>query len=167
MLKILQKNFSQSNKSSNDVFSEKDFNNKAVQNTFSEYLMGGIKDQLSFYYSDKHSEMFLHFFEYLKGRIKFNYADYMQFHDLFIGHLASYNDGIPEFIRNPDTFLQFLYDTNIICYIEMLDTGDPLFRWCYRERNQANICPKVKKDEIYMIHYGLAKSLNVGHRELI
>jgi len=167
MLKILQKNFSQSNKSSNNVFSEKDFNNKAVQNTFSEYLMGGIKDQLSFYYSDKHSEMFLHFFEYLKGRIKFNYADYMQFHDLFIGHLASYNDGIPEFIRNPDTFLQFLYDTNIICYIEMLDTGDPLFRWCYRERNQANICPKVKKDEIYMIHYGLAKSLNVGHRELI
>ena len=67
----------------------------------------------------------------------------------------------PEFLESPDEFLQFLYDTNIICYIEKTDR-ERLFRWCYRERSSSNISPKVKTGQRYEIHYGLFKALNVG-----
>jgi hypothetical protein len=66
-----------------------------------------------------------------------------------------------EFIEDKDVFLQFLYETNIICYIEDADLK-PLFRYCYREMNIANLSPKVELNKRYEFHYGLIKSLNLG-----
>lgn len=161
IMQILQDEFIKAHKDRSGIFSENDLNNKDFQNKFSEYLMGGIKDQLSFYYNDQDYDMFLRFFNFLDGRYQFNYEEYIEVYNQFTDFILDHHDNIPEFVESPDKFIQFLYDTNIICYIEDTDT-EPLFRWCYRERNPSDISPKVKLNQRYNIHYGLHKALNVG-----
>ncbi|MDR0510712.1 MAG: hypothetical protein LBH06_06440 [Rikenellaceae bacterium] len=74
-------------------------------------------------------------------------------------------NNIPVFIETPDKFLQFLYDINIIGYKEEAEQ-QPFHRWCYRERSLTNMSPKIRTNSLYRIHYGLAKALNVGNRNL-
>lgn len=96
----------------------------------------------------------------------FTYGDYINTYNRFAEYVyTNFKDSIPEFVETPDKFLQFLYDTNIICYIEDLET-EPLFRFCYRERSISNISPKVKHGVRYRIHYGLVKELNVGMKKM-
>jgi hypothetical protein len=160
MLHILQEEFI-SKRKSYKVFLEKDIDNPDFQNKYSEYLMGGIKDQLSFYYRSKDYEMFLRFFNFLEDKADFSYKDYLDAYNKFTDFILNNHDDIPNFVETSDTFLQFLYDTNIICYIEDAEI-EPLFRWCYRERSPSNISPKVKLNMQYRIHYGLFKALNVS-----
>ncbi|WP_320051735.1 P-loop ATPase, Sll1717 family [uncultured Acetobacteroides sp.] len=162
MLKILQSIFISKNHNENWTFQESDFDSHDFQNQYSEYLMAGIRDQLSFYYTNEDYELFLKFFQFLDGKIEFKYDEYVLAYRQFEEYLlANCKNSIPEFVESVDGFLQFLYETNIICYVEDYET-EPLFRFCYRERSIANISPKVKTNERYIIHYGLAKELNVG-----
>ena len=123
--------------------------------------MSGIKDQLSFYYDRDDYNMFLRFFTFLDGKYDFTYDTYKKAYDKFIEFLLNNHTDIPEFVESQDIFLQFLYDTNIICYLEELEF-EHFFRWCYRERSPSNISPKVQINTRYRIHYGLHKALNVG-----
>ncbi len=161
ILQVLQEEFSQKAKNTDAVFSERDIKSNDFKNKYSQYLMGGVRDQLAFYYNDKDYEMFLKFFTFLNGKSEFTYESYMTAYEKFTEYVLTHHDDIPEFVETPDQFIQFLYDTNIICYIEDTDF-ERLFRWCYRERNPSNISPKVKLDTRYRIHYGLQKALNVG-----
>jgi hypothetical protein len=158
---ILQEQFNRRNHNSSAVFRENNINDKDFLSDFSEYLMGSIKDQLSFYYNEKDYEMFLRFFSFLDGKPNFCYNEYLSVYKKFTDYILNNHDNIPEFVESEDQFIQFLYDTNIICYIEETEK-EPLFRWCYRERNPSNISPKVKLNKCYRIHYGLNKALNVG-----
>ena len=123
--------------------------------------MGGIKDQLSFYYDKDDYNRFLRFFTFLNGKADFSYDEYVAAYNKFTDFILNHHNNIPEFVENQDAFLQFLYDTNILCFIEELDY-DRFFRWCYRERSPSNISPKVRPGTRYRIHYGLLKALNVG-----
>jgi len=162
MLKIMQGVYISKNSGDGQVFQESDFDSNDFQNQYSEYLMAGIRDQLSFYYTNEDFEVFLKFFQFLDGRIEFNYSEYVEAYHKFEEYiLANCKNNIPEFVESIDGFLQFLYETNILCYVEDYQ-AEPLFRFCYRERSIANISPKVKTNERYIIHYGLAKELNVG-----
>ncbi len=125
--------------------------------------MGGIKDQLSFYYSKEDYEFFLKFFQNLRGNGEFSYDEYLEAHKKFVDDVLNYHTRVPEFVETPDVFLQFLYDSNILCYIEDAG-GKPLFRWCYRERKPSNISPKVQLGMRYRVHYGLMKALNLGKK---
>jgi len=161
MLSILQENFIEQNKDANYVFSEKDFDNPNFKRKLSEYLLGEIKDQISFYYSSSDYELFLKFFEYLNGSYKFTYEEYVDAYLSFIKFISENEKTKPAFFETADEFLQFLYALNILCYVE--ETLDEQFmRWCFRERNFSNISPKVKTHLRYEIHYGLQKALNVG-----
>jgi hypothetical protein len=162
MLTILQENLNEQNKT-NYVFSEKDFNHPDFKRKLSEYLLGEIKDQISFYYSTSDYELFLKFFEYLNGSYKFTYEDYVDAYLSFIKFISENEKAKPAFFETADRFLQFLYDLNILCYVE--ETLDEQFmRWCFRERNFSNISPKVKTHLRYEIHYGFQKALNLGKR---
>ncbi|MFZ2447254.1 MAG: hypothetical protein WAW37_12925 [Syntrophobacteraceae bacterium] len=165
IMQILQDEFNEKTSKSGNVFTEKDFNNKDFENKYSEYLMSSIKDQLAFYYNEKDYGMFLRFFSCLPGRRDFNYDEYVEAYNAFTDYVINHHTDIPEFIETPEKFLQFLYDTNIICFIEDTET-EPLFRWCYRERSPSNMSPKVALHKRYRIHYGLGKALNVGALEL-
>jgi hypothetical protein len=165
ILKILQGELLEKRKGESYTFVEANLDNDDFLNKYSEYLMGGIKDQLSFYYDPDDYDIFLKFFSYLNGKAEFDYGEYLAAFKKFEGFLIlqtkKQNRPIPEFVESPEPFLQFLYDTNIICFIDELEE-EPLFRWCYRERNPSNISPKVELNKRYRIHYGLFKALNVG-----
>jgi len=145
---------------------EQDFTGHDFQNKYSEYLMGSIKDQLAFYYNKDDYEMFLKFFTFLSSKANFSYDEYQEAYKKFEKYVIdNLHEDIPEFVESSDKFLQFLYDSNIICYMEELE-NENFHRFCYRERSPSNISPKVRLGTLYKIHYGLRKALNVGTQKM-
>jgi hypothetical protein len=153
----------QENKSniSETTFLLEDFENPSFQRAYSNYLLGEVKDQLSFYYSSRDYEHFLKFFEFFKGRDRFKYDQYCEAYENFKKYMDSVGAELPIFMRTENEFLQFLYDLNLLCYFERTE-GKPLIHWCFKERNYSNISPKVKVGLEYQVFYGLAKALNLG-----
>ncbi|MCE4065780.1 hypothetical protein LXM63_11800 [Chryseobacterium gleum] len=145
------------------IVDQKDFESSEFLNKYSDYLLGEIKDYLAFYHSDKDYELFLKFFEFLNGKAKFTYEDYINSYDEYANYIEKDNLDVPYFFDSSDSFLQFLYDLNIICYVEDTEE-DTHIHWSFRERTYSNINPKVKEGLKYIIHYGLQKSFNTGKK---
>jgi len=162
MMEILQKLKSQTGDSTN--VSLDDFDNPEFRRRYAVYLLGEVKDHLSFYHSKHEYEMFLKFFEFLHGQTQFDYREFCQAYSELMSYLESSDMGIPEFFGSANTFLQYLYDLNVISYVELMEDGMKHIHWCFRERSYANICPKIKTEQNYEIHYGLAKALNLGKK---
>jgi hypothetical protein len=150
----------------NDVdaacFDQARFDDPAFRRDYSRYLLGEVKDHLSFYYSSNEYEIFLKFFIALNGKAKFTFNEYLDVYQAFKASSGLSISGLPVFMATPELFLQFLYDLNIICYEEYPVNDRPYTRWCFLERNYSNISPKVKENVTYVIFYGLRKALNVG-----
>jgi hypothetical protein len=163
MLSILKENFKEQKQDPNRVFSEADFFHVEFVRKYSEYLLGEVKDQLSFYYTSNDYELFLKFFEYLKGRSQFSYEEYMGAYQNFVKYLDTNSIKRPKFVEAPDVFLQFLYELNVIFFIEK-KAGGNFIRLCLRERNPTNISPKIITHQTYQVHYGLIEALNVGKK---
>jgi len=161
MLVVLQDIARESGKDRSN-FSYADFDNPIFRRRYADYLLGELKDQLTFYYSSDEYEVFLKFFEFLDGKYSFSHAEYLAAFDRFQVSIRPQTPSQPRFMTTPATFLQFLYDLNVICYIEYPENDRPYFRWCFRERSYANISPKVKEGVNYEVFYGLGKALNVG-----
>lgn len=161
MMQILKEEHNLNNRGESSKFVASLFENYNFQNKYSQYLMGGIKDQLSFYYNESDFNMFLNFFHFLEGNFEFTYSMYVIAYQKFIDFVLNNHNDIPAFVETANGFLQFLYDTNILCFIEDID-NQRFFRWCYRERTPSNISPKVSPDVLYRIHYGLTKALHIG-----
>ncbi len=161
MLINLQENFIEEGRGEDELFREMDFDSSKFRRKHSEYLLGEVKDHLSFYHSASDYELFLKFFEYLGGRVRFTYEGFGIAYENFAKYLAVNSIKKPMFFETPDIFLQFLYDLNVICYVE--ETEDkPYVSWCYRDRSYSNLFPKVKIGLRYEVHYGLGKALNLG-----
>lgn len=139
---------------------------REISNEYAEYLLGELRDQLVFYYSEDEYEDFLQFFEFLKGKTRFDYSDYIEAHADFLKDLKKRRREMPHFIETADGFLQFLYELNVICYIETLEAGDKFIHWSFRERSLGKMAPKVKADCRYEVHYGLVPALNIGQRRI-
>jgi len=160
MLELLQMNYIQRNNTLK-YFRKEDFDDFDFKKKYSDYRLGEIKDHLAFYYNENDYELFLRFFTFLNGNFRFTYEIFCKAFNSLIGYIKKNKYEIPIFCESSDIFLQFLYNANVICYIE--NTGNEKFiRWCFRERDYSNISPKVKTGLIYEIHYGLSKALNVG-----
>jgi hypothetical protein len=163
MLVILQ-DIAREAGSGSDHFSYADFENPTFMRRYSDYLLGEIKDHLLFYYGSNEYELFLRFFEYLDGNNRFTYAEYLVSFRHLEDATRHMSAAKPDFLQDPGSFLQFLYDLNVICYIEYPENDKPYFRWCFRERSYANISPKVKEEVTYEVFYGLQKALNIGKK---
>ena len=159
-LLTLLKNHSENPES--DSFNLAEFEAGNFQRAYSNYLLGEVKDQLSFYYQPEDYEIFLKFFEFLKGKTKFNYIEFCSAYDDMMTYLHTANKTEPKFMGSVNEFLQFLYDLNLLCYVERPKEGRAHFHWCFKERNYSNISPKVKSDMEYQVFYGLSKALNLG-----
>jgi len=144
------------------AFTLSDFENPHFQREYSNYLLGEIKDHLSFYYGPDHYDIFLKFFEFLSGKFKFSYELYLDAYANLSAYIESTLTLPPKFMSTANDFLQFLFDLNIICCIEQADDHKPFIHWCFRDRSYANISPKVKTGIEYQIFFGLQKALNVG-----
>lgn len=143
-------------------FTLDDFENPHFQREYSNYLLGEVKDHLSFYYGSDHYEIFLKFFEFLDGKDTFNYKTYVKSFEKLIDYIRTVETERPRFMATANDFLQFLFDLNVICYIDLTEDEKKFFHWCFRDRSYANISPKVKTEQEYQVFYGLAKALNVG-----
>jgi len=160
MLDILGEQYKSDNERSG-AFRYNDLFTSHFKETYGNYLLGEIRDSLSFYYDEAEFEIFLKFFEFLQGKKRVSYEEYQSSFDDFQAYINSSDKETPDFMKSSEEFLQFLYDQNVLSYIEQ--TADETFiRWCFRERTTNNISPKVKFGMVYEIHYGLANTLNTG-----
>ncbi len=164
MLTMLQERFVANSRDQNRVFTQDDFEDSVFRRNYADYLLGEVKDQLSFYYSPKEYEMFLKFFEFLDGKNKFSYSDYLDAYKKHFKYMDDANIGVPRFMESAEEYLQFLYELNVICYIERTANNEPFIHWSFKERTYSNISPKIKTDKEYEIFYGMSKSLNTGRR---
>lgn len=165
MLTILQ-DFQIQGAGENNHFTLNTFDSASFRRDYSDYLLGEIKDQLAFYYRVEEFELLLKFFEVANGKARFSFTQYEEIYKRFRLTVGKSDEDLPDFLQSSNTFLQFLYDLNIICYIEKPEDDRPYPRWCFRERSYANISPKVKDGVDYEVFYGLHKALNLG-REFI
>jgi cold shock CspA family protein len=144
------------------------FDDPTFRDAHAEYLLGEIKDQLLFYYSHEEFDLFMQFFLHLRGKRKFSYSQFIESFNEFIVECQRSNKILPQFFESADVFLQFLYEQNVICYMEhdVSDNGDSdrFIRWCFRERTLSNMAPKIRANVNYEIFYGLSKALNVGRQ---
>ncbi len=148
-----------------DIVSTSDFDDPSFRDAHADYLLGEIRDQLLFYYSQDEFDLFLQFFSHLNGKKRFSYSEFVSAFNGFVRSCADMGKNIPAFFESDKIFLQFLYEQNVICFIEDDEEGDgraPFIRWCFRERNPSNLSPKVRPEVDYEIFYGLTKALNVG-----
>lgn len=159
MKRLMKKN----NLGDSKFFYKEIFDSNEFQNNYSEYFMSSLKDQLSFYYSNVDFEHFLKLFDFFRNA-DFTYEEYITNYDKFIDYILENAEEIPEFIDDKQKLLQLLYDSNIITAIETDENGKTYFHFSYREKNSANISPKVwKGDNIsYRFHYGLYKQRKMG-----
>ncbi|MEW6427258.1 MAG: funZ protein [Thermodesulfobacteriota bacterium] len=161
MLSILQEISRQTSREKTCIeYSE--FDNAEFKRAYSEYLLGEIKDHLTFYYGEEEYNLFLKFFKHLNGKNKFSYEEYIVIYSDFRKSIASSSAVIPKFMSTSGDFLQFLYDLNVLSYIEYPVDDKPYIRWCFRQRSYGDINPKVKEGCDYQVFYGLYKALNVG-----
>ena len=148
-----------------DYVKAADFNDPSFRDAHADYLLGEIRDQLLFYYSQSEYDLFLQFFSHLNGHKKFSYKRFVSAFNSFIADCSSSGKELPQFFNSADVFLQFLYEQNVICYIEKdgeNEGGERFIRWCFRERTPSNLAPKVRTNVDYEVFYGLTKALNVG-----
>ena len=159
MLKILQSLEITDNREAL-CFSKETFESSEFLKEYSNFMLGEIKDHMSFYYTVDEYELFIKFFLYLNGKSRFNYDDYCRTFQEFKDN----NDitGCPLLPKDNDTFLQLLYDLDIICVISTTEQGEPFFSWCHRDRTPMNLSPKVKTGYEYEVHYSLRKALSLG-----
>ncbi len=142
-----------------------DFDSPEFKRKLSDHLMGEIKDQISFYYTIDEYEFFLKFFEFLDGGTKFTYNEYKKIHSNLLKYIRSINKDIPKFMDTANNFLQFLYELNIICYIEDVENHKPFIHWSFRDKTYSNCSPKVKEGVRYEIFYGLTRAVNSGKKQ--
>lgn len=164
MLRMLQERFLETSGDQQRVFSSEDFDDSTFRRNYADYLLGEVKDQLSFYYSSEDYEMFLKFFTFLDGKNKFSYDEYLFAYDQHRKFMSSVSVEPPRFMSTGEDFLQFLFELNVLCYIEHTDEDDTYLHWCFRDRTYSNIAPKVKLEQRYEIFYGMSKALNTGRR---
>lgn len=148
------------------VFEYSDFNNTQVQKEYSHYLLGEIRDNLSFYHPASDFDLFRNFFQYLKPYVdikwrEFSYSDFVQAYQTFVDHINKQTGSTPLIFQSADYVLQLLFELNIIAYIEDYKDGVPYQRWYFKERSHANIRPKVKINAVYRMHKGIAQALYV------
>lgn len=166
MLAILRLIFISKTRTGEQTFRKSDFDGADFRTQYSEYLLSEIKDQILFYYSEEEYQIFYNFFQFLKGRIDFNYDQFNAAYNEYYQSLVDSKVEAPKYLHSSDVFLQFLYDNNLIAYIEETK-NESFIRWCFRERNYTNVNPKVAYQSRYTIHYGLHKALNLGKKTVV
>lgn len=141
------------------VFDYDSFLSDQFQNEYSEYFLGSLKDQLSFYYSDEDYQHFKKFFDFF-SKPSFTYKEYEEKYNKYTDYIIANAKEIPKFVEDKREFLQLLYDSNIIA----VKDSKGYFHFSYREKSPTNISPKVMygDDVTYMFHYGLYKKAGMG-----
>lgn len=143
---------------------------KACQSAYSDYLLGEVRDQLSFYYTGVDFDELIGFFQFLNGANTFNWAKFKGAYAEYLKNLAHKDITLSELTSGPERFLQLLYSLNVLGFDERPDDSNFVFvHWCFRDRSPVALSPKIpagldygNERPAYFVHPGLARSLRVG-----
>ena len=91
--------FIRKTKGSANYVTAEDFNDSSFRDAHAEYLLGEIRDQLLFYYSQEEYNLFLQFFPHLRGKRKFSYDEYLEAFNEFVVECASAGKQLPQFFE--------------------------------------------------------------------
>lgn len=165
-IKILQDYVTQ-HKPKAKHFTDEDF--IACQSTYSEYLLGEVRDYLAFYHADADFDELTGFFNFLNGRSNFDWTMFKDAFDHFNHSNFNRNLTIKELTSSPEELLQFLYSMNVIGYDERTDDKLANFmHWSFRDRSPVKLNPKIPPGLLnkgfmpYSVHPGLVRALKVG-----
>lgn len=162
IVSLLQEQMIEQHAGNMKKFSQRVFESDEFQNKYSQFFMGSLKDQLSFYYSEQDYKDFGRIFDYFKSP-KFTLSEFETKYEKYANDLKQAGKELPIFAEGPRSFLQLLYDSNIIVAIEEDEKGVS-YRLSYREKSLSNIVPDVPYGEgiSYRFHYGLYKVTKMG-----
>lgn len=137
-------------------FTEKDF--RKVLFKFSQYLLMEVRDYFKFYYEDHDFDFLRNFLLLFHDNVEF---DLELFEDKYNTYLEGSTE-IPMYAKSYKDLLQFLFELNVVGYVDKFDTGEIRGHWCFRERDMSNPVPKINfhADE-YRIHHGLHAALRI------
>lgn len=152
MLQILQKNFINHKHRTNPVFSTHDLEFRGFKEACARYMWSEIKEYLKFYYSPKDESIFRSFFSFLQ-KFEFSYTEFCESYNMFL--LDKKNIKLPLFFETADTFLQLLYDLNVICYLD----SNQKHHYSYREKDYSDMQPTVQREKTYQLHPALSTRL--------
>jgi hypothetical protein len=134
-------------------------------NEYSDYLLGEVRNYSAFYMEQNDFAKYLKFFQFLDGKMEFNFEEFTKAFNSFIKWAKGETFNATEYLRDPQALLQFLYDVNLIGYKEQGENvSDKFFHWSFRERSLNNLSPKVKTTGGLMINPGIAKAIDIGVR---
>lgn len=147
---------------SHDVFDPAIISDGEFTRKVADYLLGEVRDYVSFYMGPGDFAAYIKFFQYLNGRPTFTMDEFESAFDRFHAWLR----GEPvkkEFASDSESLLQFFYDVNVIGYREAaIDSSETFVHWSFRERSLNNLNPKVKSSGVLVVNPGIAKALEIG-----
>jgi hypothetical protein len=103
MIGTIQEIIKRSKGASNYV-SAADFNDPSFRDAHAEYLLGEIRDQLLFYYSQDEYNLFLQFFSHLRGKRRFSYDEFTEAFNEFIIECTAAKKLLPQFFESANVF---------------------------------------------------------------
>ena len=166
-IKILIGNSKSSGNLNAGTFPPNAFDSASFTDQFSEYLLGEVKNYANYYITNREFDSCVAFFQHLNGSTKFDFSEFCSAYGEFMKSPGNANLKTISIADSAESFLQFWYDVNVIGYIEQQkDGGKDYYHWSLRERSSAKVMPKVKENCNYLIHAGIAKSLNLGKKFL-
>jgi cold shock CspA family protein len=157
---ILMQEYVAQHQNEKQHFTERAFHR--CEREFSDYLLGEVRDYLSFYYSSFDFDQITGFFSMLNGKNNFTWEEFAKAFERYKSQLPPGGTTVDELRGAPEAFLQFLYSLNILGYVERDELGTNFVHWCFRDRTPVKLRPQVKYDLAYTVHPGLARSLLVG-----
>lgn len=140
------------------------YNSDVFQNAYSEYFLGSLQDQLSFYYSPGDFKMLRAFLTFSDNEY-FTFDDFQKMYERFEDYVLEHSTNeIPAYISSAKEFIQLLYDSNIIVAVEQISKDKTLFHSSYREKSLTDLVPTIPfgRNIQYRFHYGLYKKAKLG-----
>lgn len=164
-IKILIDIYKRNGQAEKSCFSSNATADTEFVDNYSDYLLGEVKNYSNYYLTNADFEIYISFFQHLNGAKQFGYTDFDMAFNSFKSDIRTNQITDKKYLDNAEMLLQFLYDVNVIGYKETPEDGSAgFFHWSFRERSQSKIMPRVKVNCQYMIHPGIAKSLNIGKK---
>ena len=106
------------NKLSETVSTITDFEANATENEISNYYIDEARDWCFHRFSDEEFKSLLFFFQCLEGKSRFTYKEYEKIFDDYIRQIKIRKMKMFSEHEEMISFLQILFDLNMICYID-------------------------------------------------
>lgn len=157
---LLMQNYVKQHERSRATFTEDVFHE--CEASYSDYLLGEVRDHLRFYISGLDFDELTGFFRYMRGRSNFTWRTFKERYGAYRETVNKEELTIKQLTEGPEQFLQLLYSMNVIGYVERNPSGQRFIHYCFRDRSPVVLNPKVVVGEDYTTHAGLARALKVG-----